>query len=163
MIKAFLLAAALAVPSFAAPKAPDFKIARVLNAPVSELKGLAGLKGKVVYLEFWATWCAPCVAGIPHMNRLVDAFKGEPVVFLSVTDEPAAKIEAFIKTHEMKAWVGVEAESAVKAYGVESRPAGFLIGKDGTFLAEISPQQLTEQELRDALAGTFAPRRLPKR
>jgi uncharacterized protein (TIGR03435 family) len=152
-----LLAALLAAaPAFAAPKAPNFKIARVQNAPVSKIDGLADLKGKVVFLEFWATWCQPCVAGIPHVNRVIDSLKGQPVVFLSVTDEPADMIETFRKTHEMKAWVGIdEAQSAIKAYHVSSRPAGYLIGKDGTLLASIFPDDLKEKDVRDALAGTF--------
>ncbi|MFI5348676.1 MAG: TlpA family protein disulfide reductase [Elusimicrobiota bacterium] len=159
MIILSLFAALLAAPAAAAPKAPKLKIALVQNAPVSKINGLADLKGKVVYLDFWATWCAPCVAGIPHANQLVDALKGEPVVFLSVTDESAETIEKFRKTHEIKAWVGIdEAGSALKAYHVSSRPAGYLIGKDGTLLGTILPNDLKEKDLRDALAERFSSR-----
>ena len=95
------LAAVLLVPAAAASakKAPEFKIAKVFNAPVSEVKSLASLKGKVVFLEFWATWCGPCVAGVPRTNRLLDSLKGEPVVFLAVTDEPADMIAAYLTPH----------------------------------------------------------------
>ena len=156
---AALFAVLLTSPAFAAPKAPNFKIAHVQNAPLSKIAGLSDLKGKVVFLEFWATWCQPCVAGIPHVNRVIDSLKGEPVIFLSVTDEPADVIETFRKTHEMKAWVGIdEAQSAIKAYHVMARPAGYLIGKDGTLLASIFPDDLKEKDVRDALAGRFAPR-----
>lgn len=158
------LAVLLAAPAAAASpkKAPEFKIAKVFNAPVSEVKSLASLKGKVVFLEFWATWCAPCVAGVPRTNRLIDALKGEPVVFLAVTDEPADMIAAFLKTHEFKAWVGVdEARSSVKAYKNRSRPDGYLIGKDGALLARINPDSLQESDVRDALAGTFKPKPQP--
>jgi thiol-disulfide isomerase/thioredoxin len=159
MIIPVLCAALLAAPASAAPKAPNFKVARVLNAPATKIRGLRDLKGKVVFLEFWATWCAPCVAGIPRTNRLIEGLKGEPVVFLSVTDEPAETIEAFRKTHEIKAWIGVdEAQSVLKAYRVSSRPAGYLIGKDGTLLAAILPNDLKEKDIRDALSGRFAPR-----
>ncbi|MBI2385780.1 MAG: redoxin domain-containing protein [Elusimicrobia bacterium] len=157
---AIALAALLASSSAAAPgpKAPELKIAKVFNAPVSEVKSLASLKGKVVFVEFWATWCAPCVAGVPRTNRLIDALKGEPVVFLSVTDEPADQIAAFLKTHEFKSWVGVdEARSSLKAYKVRGRPDGYLIGKDGTLLARIFPDSLKESDVRDAIAGRFTP------
>lgn len=157
---AFALAAVLAVPAGAAPaqKAPDLKIAKVFNAPVAEIKSLDSLKGKVVFVEFWATWCAPCVAGVPRTNRLIDALKGEPVVFLSVTDEPADMIAAFLKTHEFKSWVGVdEAMSSLKAYKVRGRPDGYLIGKDGSLLARIFPDTLKESDVRDAIAGRFKP------
>ncbi|MEQ1919763.1 MAG: TIGR03435 family protein [Elusimicrobiota bacterium] len=147
----------LAVPAAAAPKkAPEFKIAKVFNAPVSEIKSLSSLKGKVVFLEFWATSCAPCVAGVPRTNRLIDALKGEPVVFIAVTDEPADMIATYLKTHEFKAWVGVdEARSSVKAFKNRSRPDGYLIGKDGTLLGRIYPDNLQESDIRDAIAGKF--------
>lgn len=156
------LAVLLAAPAAAAApkKAPEFKIAKVFNAPVSEVKSLASLKGKVVFLEFWATWCAPCVAGVPRTNRLIDSLKGEPVVFLAVTDEPADMIAAFLKTHEFKAWVGVdEARSSVKAYKNRRRPDGWLIGKDGALLGRINPDALQESDVRDALAGKYAPKK----
>lgn len=155
------LALALALPA-SAKKAPEFKVAKVLNAPVSEVKSLASLKGKVVFLEFWATWCAPCVAGVPRTNRLIESLKGEPVVFLSVTDEPADMIAAFLKTHEFKAWVGIdEAKSSFKAYKNKSRPDGWLIGKDGTLLGRIFPDSLKESDIRDAIAGRFTPSEEP--
>jgi uncharacterized protein (TIGR03435 family) len=156
---AFALAAVLAVPAgAAAPKAPEFKIAKVFNSPATEVKSLASLKGKVVFLEFWATWCAPCVAGVPRTNRLIESLKGEPVVFLAVTDEPADMIAAFLKTHEFKSWVGVdEAKSSFSAYKVRSRPDGYLIGKDGTLLTRIHPDSLKESDVRDAIAGRFKP------
>lgn len=155
-----MLTALLALPAAAqAKKAPDFKIAQVLGAPVGKISGLAELKGKVVFLEFWATWCGPCVAGIPRTNRLIETLSGQPVVFLSVTDEPAETIAAYLKTHEMKAWVGLDAaHSSFDAYKVHGRPDGYLIGKDGTLLARVFPDNLQESDVRDALAGKFKPR-----
>jgi uncharacterized protein (TIGR03435 family) len=154
-----LFAALLAAPASAAPKAPNFKVAVVRNAPAAKIYGLSDLKGKIVYLDFWATWCQPCVAGIPRTNRLIDSLKGQPVVFLSITDEPADVIEKFQKTHEIKSWVGIdEAGSVIKAYHVVGRPTGYLIGKDGALLAEIAPEDLNEGDVRSAIAGLFVPK-----
>lgn len=158
-MKTLALCAVLFSSPALAAKAPNIKLPVVQNAPVAKIGGLAELKGKVVFLEFWATWCTPCVAGIPHVNRVIDSVKGEPVVFLSVTDEAPDMIATFRKTHEMKAWVGIDEKGAVlKAYHVSSRPAGYLIGKDGTLLASIFPDDLKEKDIRDALAGKFKPR-----
>lgn len=153
-----LLAAAPA----SAAKAPDFKIAQVLGGPVKSTS-LRELKGKVVFIEFWATWCAPCVAGIPRSNRLVEKLKGTDFVFLAVTDEPVATIEKYLKKQEMKAWVGIdEARSSLKAFKIHGRPDGYLIGKDGTLLARIFPDSLQEEDVRAALAGTFKPRAIER-
>lgn len=152
-----LVAGAQAAPK--APRAPDFSVATLLGAPNTKVTGLNDLAGKVVYLEFWATWCPPCVAGIPRTNRLIDHLVGEPFVVLFVTDEPESKIRPWMKTHEVKAWVGIDVENkTLGPYKVRSRPRGFLIGKDGGLLAEIYPESLTEADVRAALAGTFVPR-----
>lgn len=159
-ILALLLAAASARPevSCAAP-APDFKIAKVLNGPVAKISSVKDLKGKVVFLDFWATWCGPCVASQPHINRLHDALKDEPVVFIAVTDESTGTIATFLKTHEIKSWIGIDEKgSSFKAYKVKGRPDGYLIGKDGNLLARISPSSLKEKDVRAAIAGTFKPR-----
>ncbi len=157
-MKALLLTALLAVPASAA-KAPDLVLPVLLQAPASKLGGLAELKGKVVFVEFWATWCAPCVAGFPRTNRMIDALKGEPVVFIAVTDEEPKKIEAFLKRREFKGWVGIDEKGgSFRSYRVKGRPDGFLIGKDGSLLANLSPESLTEKDVREALAGTFKPR-----
>lgn len=164
---ALVLAALLAAPAaggeaakpFKAPRAPDFSVATVLGAPVNKVAGLKDLAGKVVYLEFWATWCPPCVAGIPRTNRIIDKLAGEPVVFLFVTDEPATKIEPFLAKREVKAWVGLDVEKkTLGPYKVKARPRGYLIGKDGSLLASIAPESLKEEDVRAALAGTFKAR-----
>jgi len=150
---------ALAAPAGAAPQAPRPVIPLLLNAPVPKIADWSELRGKVVYVEFWATWCAPCVAGMPRTNRLIDALKDVPVVFLAVSDEAPEIVRAFLKTHEMKAWVGVDEKGAAfQAFHVEARPDGYLIGKDGTLLARIEPDQLKESDVRDAAAGRLAPR-----
>lgn len=159
-VPALLAAVVLAgsAPSYAAP-APDFRLAKVLNAPVANVNGIKDLKGKVVFLDFWATWCSACVAGMPHINRLQEALKGEPVVFISITDEPADKIVPFLKTHEIKTWIGIDKRgSSFKAYKVQGRPDGYLIGKDGSLLARIFPAHLEEKDVRNAVAGNFKPR-----
>lgn len=168
-MKALALAVLLTVPAaggeaakpFKAPRAPDFSVAEVLGAPVKKVTGLNDFAGKVVYLEFWATWCPPCVAGIPRTNRLIDKLAGEPVVFLFVTDEPASKIQPWLAKREVKAWVGLDVEKkTLGPYKVKTRPRGFLIGKDGSLLDSISPEGLQEGHIRAALAGTYEARRV---
>jgi uncharacterized protein (TIGR03435 family) len=95
------------------------------------------------------------------MNRLQEALKREPVAFIAVTDEKPDKIAQFLKTHEIKSWVGIDQSgSAFKAFKVVGRPDGYLIGKDGELLARIYPADLNEKDVRAAIAGKFKPRRL---
>lgn len=112
-----------------------------------------------MFLEFWATWCGPCVAGIPRTNRLIDALAGADAVFLFVTDEDEAQVRGFLGKRPVKAWIGLDPEKkALGPYRVKGRPDGYLIGRNGELLARIFPDALQEKDIRDALAGTFAPR-----
>ena len=77
--------------------APPLHLAKLLNAPTNAEASWPALKGKVVVLDFWATWCGPCVASIPHMNDLVTELKGEPVQFIAITAEPENLVTEFFK------------------------------------------------------------------
>jgi|ERR1022692_2643340 thiol-disulfide isomerase/thioredoxin len=67
--------------------APPLNLSNVLQAPADASANLEALRGKVVVIDFWATWCGPCRKSIPHWNELVDGFKGKPVQFIAITDE----------------------------------------------------------------------------
>src|SRR5690606_9009677 len=56
------------------------------------------LENKFIVLEFWATWCAPCLQAVPHLNDLQNKLKRDDLYFISITDEPVHKIE---KTHSI--------------------------------------------------------------
>lgn len=52
-------------------------------------------KGKILVLDFWATWCAPCIASFPHMNKLAEDFSSKNVVFAAISDEPESIVKTF--------------------------------------------------------------------
>jgi thiol-disulfide isomerase/thioredoxin len=96
---------------------------------------LAAHKGKeVVVLDFWATWCGPCVKGLPILTEVTAAYKDRGVVFYAVNEqEEKATIEAFLKKQKLALTVALDQDGrAGEAYGVEGIPQTVLIGKDGT-------------------------------
>lgn len=118
---------------------------------------LADLRGKVVLLDFWATWCAPCLAELPNLRRAYDKYsaEGKLVVIGISLDDDVEGVRSFVKERGIP-WplmVGGPAESnlVAKAYNVSGVPATFLIGSDGKVVAK----DLTGQTLHDELAKLF--------
>jgi thiol-disulfide isomerase/thioredoxin len=112
------------------------------------------LKGKVVVLEFWATWCGPCIAAIPHLNELADRFKDKPVQFIAITAEDEQVAGPFLKKKPIHAWVGLDTDKLMsKAYGIEAIPHTVVVDREGKIAAVTHPTMLTEQHLEDVLAG----------
>jgi uncharacterized protein (TIGR03435 family) len=133
---------------------PALTLAKVLQAPEGTKLSWATLKGKVVVLEFWATWCGPCVAAIPHLNELSDQFKNQAIQFIAVTDEDEKIIAPFLKRKPIHAWVGLDTNKAMfKEYGISGIPHTVIVDKKGKIVGITHPTMLTEQVLKDAVAG----------
>jgi len=96
----------------------------------SEGVSLEKLKGKVVIVEFWATWCPPCRASIPHLVDLRNKIDKSKLEIIGLTDEPKSKVEGFAKDMKMNYVVGYGSTSG-DAYGVTGIPHAFVIGTDG--------------------------------
>jgi thiol-disulfide isomerase/thioredoxin len=131
---------------------PEISAETWLNASPGETPSLASLKGKVVMVEFWATWCGPCVQAIPHLNELQEKHAADGLVILSITDQSARGIAKFLEKTPMKTIVGCKS-SAIEDYGVTGIPHSFLIGRDGLLRWHGSPQGgALDAEIAKALA-----------
>ena len=142
--------------------APEIALESIVPERPAADATLHGLAGKAVVLEFWATWCGPCVEAIPHLNDLATRFQDRPVVFLSVTDEERPAVEAFLKKRPMRGWIGfAKGDTLEKSYGVEGIPDTFLIDPGGKIAANLFPDQLQAEMIEDLVAGrpVKAPRR----
>jgi len=135
-------------------KPPPLQLEKVLQAPAKARVSWDGLKGKVVVLEFWATWCGPCIAAIPHMNELSDAFKDQPVQFIAITDEEESVVAPFLKRKPIQAWVGLDTDKSMqKDYAISGIPHTVVIDRKGKVAAVTYPTALTKQHLTDLVAG----------
>lgn len=132
---------------------PEVTAGAWLNWTGKEPPSLASLRGKVVVVEFWATWCGPCVEGIPHLNEVHDAFKGQGLVILSLTDQKQDHVEEFMTRKPMKFTVGVKSPTATE-YGVTGIPHAFVIGRDGKLLWHGHPADNEFEETIRRAIGT---------
>ncbi len=128
--------------------------------------------GKVYVFECWATWCGPCVAAIPHMDKLFDKYheKGLEVFGMNVFEDGREKAAAFAKKKGKGmsypvAYVGkggVFERDWLETTGIKSIPYAFVV-KDGKFLFGIHPASLKEEMVEALLAGGEREEKLLKR
>ncbi len=129
-------------------------IGKVFKAELTKLDGTKltlpdDLKGKVVVLDFWATWCGPCIKELPRTITAWKAYKDKGVVFVGISLDKADdkdKLAKFVKdqgmdwpqTYSGKFW----GDPTVKAWGVSSIPSIWVIGKDGKVVSDDARAEL---------------------
>ncbi len=133
---------------------PPLQITQWLQAPDHFDGQWSASRGKVVVLEFWATWCSPCIHAIPHLNQLANQFRDQNVLFLAVTDDDTDRVNTFLAKQPMDAIIGIDTERKNwKTFAVPSIPHTVLIGKDGRVIGATLPENITAEVLWDALGG----------
>lgn len=111
-------------------KAPDFTVEMVDGEQIT----LSKLKGKVVVVNFWATWCPPCRQELKVVEKeLINRFKGKDFVFLPISRGEAKKtVEAFRKQNGYTFPMGLDPKQTIyKKYASNYIPRNFVVGKDG--------------------------------
>ena len=111
-------------------KAPNFTVEMVDGSHIT----LADLKGKVVVVNFWATWCPPCRQELKVVEKeLIDRFKGQPFMFLPISrGEKKATVETFRKQNDYTFPMGLDPQQTIyKKYASNYIPRNFVVGKDG--------------------------------
>lgn len=131
--------------------APQFKLETLDGKRVS----LADLKGNVVVLDLWATWCPPCRASLPHLNKLWDAMKDKDVKIFAVNQQEDKKdVQDFVNQTKLTVPVLLDTDGKVGAqYGANAIPETVVIGKDGKVrkvFVGFDPNS-TPEELRKAV------------
>ncbi len=135
-------------------KAPEFTLPDLNGMKVS----LQSFLGKIVYLDFWASWCRPCLAEIPASEKLKKYFEGKEVVFINISiDEDEA---AWRMSQEKNQISGINLlcknneSNMAKKYQVSTIPSYFLIDKKGNFIAAPAQRpgnEIIYKQIEDAL------------
>jgi thiol-disulfide isomerase/thioredoxin len=136
-MKAMMEAKAAVAAKFTGKPSPDFNYE---NHKGGKTK-LSDFKGKYVYIDNWATWCGPCRAEIPHLQKMEEKFHGKNIEFVSISIDEMKNHDKWKKFVDDKKLGGVQLmadkdwrSDFVMAYGINSIPRFILIGPDGNVI-----------------------------
>ncbi|MBX0333517.1 TlpA family protein disulfide reductase [Pontibacter sp. HSC-14F20] len=136
-------------------KAPEIQITNwIKNAPADK-----DLTGKNIVLEFWATWCGPCIAAVPHMNELQKEFNAADLYYISISDEPVEKIKRTLNRVDFHSIVVTDENGQTHKNfgdaqkGLQAIPLTILIDKQGIVKWIGLPNQLTKEVMTAFLNG----------
>lgn len=174
-ISALLVAAALAAPPEVAPPAlrmgdaaPALDISSWVKAP-GGVSSITPGDGTIYVIDFWATWCAPCLAGFPALSELQERFADQGVVVVALSDEPPETVKAFLDlpiadtTHgaRMRFAVATDPDASVRTGVLEAMwkyyiPQSLVIDRDGAIAwMGIPDQDGLAQALEQIVAGAY--------
>ena len=138
--------------------APEIKVAKWVQGGPVEIKA-----GQITVVEFWATWCPPCRASIPHINEVYKKYAGQNVAFVGVSNEKESTISAFVKkmgdkmTYPVAMGSDATEKGYMEAFNVRGIPHAFIVGADGKFAWQGHPMQGLEAAIEAAIAKRTPP------
>lgn len=142
---------------FGGEKAPDMAPDFSLESLNGETVTLSELRGNVVIIDFWATWCSPCLKSLPSLHAVVDRHQDRGVVLLLVSLDRTGKrawdylVENGYST-DTALWESLDAAREVKdLFGVVGIPRTFIIDRDGFIQYSGYPSKLTDADLLEWL------------
>lgn len=124
-----------------------------LNDLEGENWHLQELHGKVVLVNFWATWCPPCRKEMPDLQALFDKYKGKGLIVISISDEEAAKVKPFVEAQHITYPVMLDPGRKVhELFQVEGIPKSFVYDREGNLVAQ-SIDMRTRSQFEEMLAA----------
>ena len=115
---------------------PDADFNLSVKTLESKLVNMHDYRGKVIFLNFWATWCMPCVAELPSINKLYNQFKNDNIVFLLISNETSEKVKSYKqrKKYDVPFYI-IDSDGKIpQQYFSRSIPTTFIINKEGKII-----------------------------
>lgn len=140
------------VPPHAGTTAP----ALATKTPEGAAIGLTDLKDRVVLVDFWATWCPPCVASMPALERLHQDLGARGFTVLGVNQEKGEEkmVRSFLTDRKISFPIGMDDGNIARSWGVYTYPTSFLIGRDGMvrkMYRGVSNERVLRADIEEAL------------
>jgi len=153
------LAILFTVPAFAQPlkpgdQLPAITIPNLMNASQTSI-ALQSLRGKVVVLDFWATWCIPCIQSFPKLGDLQKKF-GDELQIIAVSDEAPERVAQFIKNRPVDIWFAAETSASSvlrQRFPYVALPHVVIIDKEGVIRAITRGEEVTSDVISQVIKG----------
>ncbi|MEO8210966.1 MAG: TlpA disulfide reductase family protein [bacterium] len=109
----------------------------------------------IVIIEFWASWCPPCIEAFPHINDLFYELRNEKLKYISVTYETNEdKLKTFFNTHRLNTIIAIDSNFVMyKNYNAWAIPQTMIINKERKIVVNVHPTKLTKEIITDVLQG----------
>lgn len=138
------------------------------KAPALELKSLHGItstledyRGDVIYLDFWATWCAPCRKSFPWMNKMQAKYEAQGLKIIAISlDEKPERIKSFLKKHPALFDIMIDPDAvSADIYKVRGMPSSYIIDRKGRLIGShagfrTKDEPKLEKMIQQALASS---------
>ncbi len=134
---------------------PDLPIAQTYNYKGPE-KALSQFRGKILILDFWATWCGPCIAAFPKMEALRKKYNGQ-IQILPVTSDPLTKVAPLLQAIKNDKGIdlfSVVADTAIRnLFNFRAIPHFVIINKEGVYIADAQEEEINDKNIDQLLLG----------
>jgi len=145
-----LLACSVERPAAPGEPAPDFDLALLSGERVT----LASYAGRMLLVDFWATWCPPCVKEVPELNAFLSEHGADDVAVLAVAIDPTEHdaLGDWARDHDARYPIALGSLEIAREYGAFQFPYHLLIGPDGRIVERLMPGYHDRDELRELIA-----------
>jgi uncharacterized protein (TIGR03435 family) len=131
---------------------PNYQLKSVVNYKADSLN-FKDAKGKILIIEFWGTWCSPCIPALQHLDEIKNKFPND-VFVVGISDDSKERLTKFLTKRVVSVPLASEADMRLNGmFAFSMVPHTIIVDKNGKIMAVTSPNEITEEKIKEIIAG----------